>query len=73
MEYLSNRDPEYQNQKVEFKTIKSRYHRLLTAIVDHPLVIPNTTDQFTYFYDTFGGKVKHKVSIEPVIAEPLNY
>ena len=73
VEYLSNRDPEYQNQKVEFKTIKSRYHRLLTAIVDHPLVIPNTKVQFTYFYDTFGGKVKHKVSIEPVIAEPLNY
>ena len=64
VEYLSNRDPEYQNKKIEFKTIKSRFHRLITSIVDHPMKIPNTKVEFCYRYDTFGGKVKHKVSIE---------
>ena len=65
VEYLSNRDPEYQNNKVEFKTIKSRFHRLITSIVAHPMEIPNTKLEFSYFYDSFGGKVKHKVSILP--------
>ena len=64
VEYLSNRDPEYQNKKIEFKTIKSRFHRLITSIVDHPMKIPNTKVEFCYRYDAFGGKVKHKVSIE---------
>ena len=64
VEYLANRDPEYQNQKVEFKTIKSRFHRLITSIADHPMKIPNTKVEFSYYYDTFGGKVKHKVKIE---------
>ena len=72
VEYLSNRDPEYQNNKVEFKTIKSRYHRLITSIVLHPMEIPNTALEFSYFYDTHGGKVKHKVSILPKLKESLN-
>ena len=67
VEYLANRDPEYQNQKIEFKTIKSRFHRLITSIADHPMKIPNTKLEFAYRYDSMGGKVKHKVSIE---AEP---
>ena len=69
VEYLANRDPEYQNQKIEFKTIKSRFHRLITSIADHPMKIPNTKLEFAYRYDSMGGKVKHKVSIE---AEPGN-
>ena len=64
VEYLAQRDPEYQNKKIEFKTIKSRFHRLITSIADHPMKIPNTKLEFCYRYDTFGGKVKHKVSIE---------
>ena len=64
VEFLANRDPEYQNQKVEFKTIKSRFHRLITSIADHPMKIPNTKVEFSYYYDTFGGKVKHKVRID---------
>ena len=64
VEYMANRDPEYQNQKIEFKTIKSRYHRLITSIADHPMKIPNTKLQFAYRYDGMSGKVKHKVSIE---------
>ena len=67
VEYLANRDPEYQNQKIEFKTINSRFHRLITSIADHPMKIPNTKLEFAYRYDSMGGKVKHKVSIE---AEP---
>ena len=66
VEYLANRDPEYQNQKIEFKTIKSRFHRLITSIADHPMKIPNTKLEFAYRYDSMGGKVKHKVSIEAV-------
>ena len=50
VEFLANRDPEYQNQKIEFKTIKSRYQRLITSIA--------------YHYDSMGGKVKHKVFIQ---------
>jgi hypothetical protein len=64
VEYIANRDPEYQNQKIEFKTIKSRYQRLITSIADHPMPIPNTKLQFAYRYDGMTGKVKHKVSIE---------
>ena len=64
VEYIANRDPEYQNQKIEFKTIKSRFHRLITSIADHPMKIPNTKLQFAYRYDGMTGKVKHKVSIE---------
>ena len=64
VEYMAHRDPEYQNKKIEFKTIKSRFHRLITSIVDHPMKIPNTKLEFCYRYDSFGGKVKHKVSIE---------
>ena len=64
VEYIANRDPEYQNQKIEFKTIKSRFHRLITSIADHPMKIPNTKLQFAYHYDGMTGKVKHKVSIE---------
>jgi hypothetical protein len=72
VEYMSNRDPEYQNNKVEFKTIKSRYHRLITSIVQQPMEIPNTALEFSYFYDSYGGKVKHKVSILPKLKESLN-
>ena len=64
VEYLANRDPEYQNQKIEFKTIKSRFQRLITSIVDHPMPIPNTTLEFAYHYDSMGGKVKHKALIQ---------
>ena len=64
VEFLSNRDPEYQNQKIEFKTIKSRFHRLITSIADHPMPIPNTKIEFAYHYDSMGGKVKHKVLIQ---------
>jgi len=64
VEYLANRDPEYQNQKIEFKTIKSRFHRLITSIADHPMKIPNTKLEFAYRYDSMGGKVKHKVFIQ---------
>ena len=64
VEFLANRDPEYQNQKIEFKTIKSRFHRLITSITDHPMPIPNTKIEFAYHYDSMGGKVKHKVMIQ---------
>ena len=64
VEYLANRDPEYQNQKIEFKTIKSRYQRLITSIADHPMPIPNTKLEFAYHYDSMGGKVKHKALIQ---------
>ena len=64
VEYIANRDPEYQNHKIEFKTIKSRFHRLITSIADHPMKIPNTKLQFAYHYDGMTGKVKHKISIE---------
>jgi len=60
---MAHRDPEYQNAKVEFKTIKSRYHRLITSIADHPMKIPNTKLEFEYHYDPMNGKVKHLVSI----------
>ena len=63
VEFLAHRDPEYQNAKVEFKTIKSRYHRLITSIADHPMKIPNTKLEFAYHYDPMSGKVKHLVSI----------
>ena len=63
VEFLAHRDPEYQNAKVEFKTIKSRYHRLITSIADHPMKIPNTKLEFEYHYDPMNGKVKHLVSI----------
>ena len=64
VEFLANRDPEYQNQKIQFKTIKSRYNRLITSIADHPMEIPNTKLEFAYHYDSMGGKVKHKVFIQ---------
>ena len=63
VEFMAHRDPEYQNAKVEFKTIKSRYHRLITSIADHPMKIPNTKLEFEYHYDPMNGKVKHLVSI----------
>ena len=62
VEYLAQKDPEFQNKKADFKTIKSRYDRLIKSV--QTIQIPNTKLEFVYSFDAWASKVKHVVEIK---------
>ena len=63
--FLYKKDPQFQNKQVKASTLNSRYKRLLEQ-VQKPIEIPNSKLKFSYFYDRYESKTKHKVKIEPI-------